>query len=400
MKRLTKIFYAGNRSNRPFSYYFWRILTKLKLNSQTLKIKDIEECDDNVVQNLFDKKIFHNYLPKSLNSEEHYTKDLTPKISIYNFNNVYIDIYSSSIIFKKKLLVYRTANEKFDQGYVASHNETEAKIEKKAYRETIEEGFFLGGNGSYNWFHFLVELMPKLTLLNKNLTNVLLVNDIVLKTPSMQKILDIVSDNGFHVKYLTPHKTYFVKKLYHINDFNHVQFNRFDNNVSSSGTFYNPDVTQNFSDLLLEKMDIKEKLPEKIFLYRKHTHRVAKNQDQIVEYLRQFGFVPVCLEELSIEEQAGYFKTAKFIIGITGAAWSNMIFCRNNPKAICFIPQNITQFSAFSNLAKIFAVDFYIQSYENDGDHTNSNFIINFEKFLEIFNHIYEKRQTENNHLQ
>ncbi|WP_347218636.1 glycosyltransferase family 61 protein, partial [Chryseobacterium sp.] len=266
----------------------------------------------------------------------------------------------------------------------------DARIDIKLRPEKLEEGFFLGGNGSWNWFHFLIEIMPKLTLFNGQ-TNILLVNDIVLEIPSMKKILEILAGNTYEIKYLNSEKTYFVKNLYFINDFNHVQFNRFDGLIKAEGTFYHHKITRNYSDFIVKSLSIKKELPEKIFLYRKNTHRIAENQDQIVEYLKSFGFVPVCLEELSIDEQASYFQNAKFIIGISGAAWANMLFCRNHPKAICFIPDNAKEFSAFSNLAKIFDVNYYAQLYINEGAHTNSNFMINFDEFTELFNDLNEK---------
>ncbi|KFF75085.1 hypothetical protein HX13_07555 [Chryseobacterium sp. P1-3] len=233
--------------------------------------------------------------------------------------------------------------------------------------------------------------MPKLIVFNKKYCQTILVNEVILKTPSMKKILEILTENKFNVKYLSPDKTYRVKDLYYINDFNHVPFNRLDHFIKAEGTFYNPEIIRSFSHIISQKLSMVSNLPERIFLYRKNTHRVAENQDQILEYLKKFGFVPVYLEELSIEDQISYFKNAKFIVGISGAAWSNMLFCGNNPQAICFIPDNAKEFTAFSNLAKIFEVDFYTQLYANDGVHTDSNFIINFEKFVELFNYIYGK---------
>lgn len=374
-----------------FSYFKKIILrNKHKPYSLQVKIKDIENYKINIIQKLIDKGVFKNHIPRFLNTDEQYIETATPEISLYQFQNVQIDIKSSSILLNDELIVYRSKEERFNEGFVTSHNDHEARIDIKVKPEEIEEGLFLGGNGSWNWFHFLIEIMPKLTVFNGK-SNTLLVNDIVLEIPSMKKILEILAGNKFEIKYLNSDKTYFVQNLYYINDFNRVQFNRFDGLIKAEGTFYNHEITSNFSNLVLDNLSIKKDLPEKIFLYRKNTHRIAENQDQILEYLKNFGFVPICLEELSIDEQASYFQNAKFIIGISGAAWANMIFCRNQPKAICFIPDNAKEFSAFSNLAKIFEVNYYAQLYINDGAHTNSNFMINFDEFIELFNDLNEK---------
>jgi hypothetical protein len=380
------------KNDESLSNYFKRFVYnyRYKPYSQITSIKDIENCKENIVKKLLNKNIFKNQLPKSLNREEHCIDIATPEIAIYQFNNACIDVKSSSILIKNELITYRTISERFNEGFVKVHNNKHAKVETKQV-EKLDKGFFLGGNGSWNWFHFLIEIMPKLILFDQKYSQTLFVNEIILTIPSMKKILEIVSENNFTVKYLSSEKVYFVEKLYFINDFNHLQFNRFDNHIKAEGTFFNPEITCDFSNLVLKKLSVKDNLPERIFLYRKNTHRIAKNQDQILKFLTELGFVPICLEELSIDEQASYFKTAKFIIGISGAAWSNLIFCRNQPKAICFVPENAEEFTAFSNLAKIFGADFYIQPYLNDGNHANSNFIINFEKFVELFNYVNEK---------
>lgn len=380
------------KNNESLFSYFKRIVRRKKHKPYSLnvKIKDIENCKSYITEKLIGKHSFKNYIPRFLNTDEQYIETVTPEISLYQFQNVQIDIKSSALLLDDELIVYRSKEERFNEGFVTSHDDDEARIDIKVRPEELEEGFFLGGNGSWNWFHFLIEIMPKLILLNGS-TTTLLVNEIVLEIPSMKKVLEIATENKFEIKYLNPEKTYFVQNLYYINDFNRVQFNRFDGLIKAEGMFYNLEITRSFSNLLLDKLSISKDVPEKIFLYRKNTHRIAENQDQILEYLQNFGFVPVCLEELSIDEQASYFQQAKFIIGISGAAWSNMLFCRNRPKAICFIPDNAKEFSAFSNLAKIFEVNYYAQLYINDGAHTNSNFMINFDEFIELFNDLNEK---------
>lgn len=392
MAAIINKFISYIKNNELLSNQFKKVIYNYRYrpNSQIVPIRDIEDCRKNIIQKLFGKNIFKNYFPNYLNENKKYIETLMPEISIYKFKNAFIDINSSAILCQNKLITYRTENERFNEGFITVHNAKYAKVDNKTI-VNLDEGFFLGGNGSWNWFHFLIEIMPKLILFNEKLSRVLFVNEIILKTPSMKKILETASENKFEIKYLNSDKTYFIKKLYLINDFNHVQFNRFDQFIKAEGTFYHIETTRNFSDLILKKLSIRKDMPEKIFLYRKNTHRIAENQDQILEFLKDFGFVPISLEEFNIDEQASYFKEAKFIVGISGAAWANMLFSRNKPKAICFVPDNAKEFSAFSNLAEIFDVDFHAQPYLNEGNHANSNFIINFEKFVELFNSINGK---------
>ncbi|MDR2236283.1 MAG: glycosyltransferase family 61 protein [Chryseobacterium sp.] len=355
--------------------------------SQIITIRDIESCKENVLEKIEDGGTFQGSLPKRMHSENIPAENPTPEVSVYRFDNALTDISSSAFWVKDTLITYRTPGERLNEGFVKVHNSRNAKVIRKKM-EYLDEGFFLGGNGSWNWFHYMVEIMPKLLLLNPKYTQTIFVHETAQDTPGMQTVLKILTEGQFTIRYLSPEKTYQVKKLYYINDFNHVQFNRFDGQIKAEGTFYHAEITRRFSDKILNHLPEKNGLPDKIFLYRKNTHRVAANQDQILEYLKDFDFVPICLEELSLEQQAGYFKNARFIIGISGAAWTNMLFCRNQPKALCFTPENSVSFSAFSSLGRIFEVDFYTQLYKNNGLHSDSNFIINFEEFKELFKYI------------
>ena len=71
--------------------------------------------------------------------------------------------------------------------------------------------------------------------------------------------------------------------------------------------------------------------PERIYISRsKAKMRRIKNEDELIQYLKQKDFVILNLEELPIHKQAAYFYNAKTIIGPHGSGFSNLIF--SNPK--------------------------------------------------------------------
>jgi capsular polysaccharide biosynthesis protein len=316
----------------------------------------------------------------------------SPKVSLFQFQNALVEASSSSIVYQNKVLVTRSNNERISGGFIKFHNRKDAKIYIDE-SENIESGFSLAGNGSWNWFHFLIEILPKLLFIDKKYTDTILVNEFVLTKPTMKEILFLLNKEGYKIRYLKQGVVYKVNNLFYLNDFNHVHYNRFDDLLPSDGTYFNSNILKKYSDLLLTNFNFSSltSTPTHIYLYRKNTHRIAQNQDEVLEYLKPFGFVPVCMEELSIAEQIKCFKEAKFIIGITGAAWSNLLFCRNSPKAIYFLPDNVKEFSTFSNLAKIFNVDLYGQVYQCSEFHYSNNFTIDMNHFHLLFTSIHEK---------
>ena len=66
------------------------------------------------------------------------------------------------------------------------------------------------------------------------------------------------------------------------------------------------------------------------------------------------------------------FGTAEYIAGPTGAAWTNLMFCRKGAKALCWMPRQLSEFSAYSNLARIAGVQMDYVSYTVDADSTQA----------------------------
>ena len=386
METIIKRFVNYLNNNNNISVLFVKILFNYKYGKESSikKIVDIKDYKSHIIKTFIEESEYTNYLCAIKLEEEVVVITISPAISLYCFENVLIRIDSSSIIFKNKMLVTRTESERFNEGFLKWHDDKNGKLHFSSIEE-IDEGFFLGGNGSWNWFHFTIEILPKLVLLNSEYTIKILVSDIVKEIPSMLKILNYLNKEKFEIIFLKRGQTYKVNKIFHINDFNHVQFNRFDNQIKADGTYFNWELTRQYSDLLLNEVQEINNLPTHIFLYRKNTHRIARNQDEILEYLNDYGFKAICMEDLSFEEQVNYFGKAKFIVGISGAAWSNLIFCRNKPKAICFIPEFAKESSIFSNLAKIFEVRLLNQLYKSNQHHYSSDFEINFIEFKQLF---------------
>ncbi|MFV0178238.1 glycosyltransferase family 61 protein [Empedobacter falsenii] len=361
--------------------------------SRIIKIKELTECKSNIIKTYIASEQFISYFPLTFGNNVQKTNVIrTPEINLYKFREAIVNANSSAIFSKNKIIVFRMEGERFNEGFIKVHDQKNSKIIFNN-NGNLNNGYFLGGNGSWNWYHFLIEIAPKILLLEKEYSDTILVNSIVKKIPSMEKVLTVLTKEMFKIEYLEPEHTYKVNTLLYINNFNNIQFNRFDNKTSIEGCFFNKNLLQKYSNKIMDSLQSEKEsnTPSKIFLYRKNTHRIAKNQDEILQLLIHFGFVAISLEEMDIKEQINHFKNAKFIIGTSGAAWSNLIFCRNNPKSICFMPDNAEEFVAFSNLAKMFNVDFYQLFYKGEDHHYASNFIIDTVQLSHLINTLNER---------
>ena len=58
-------------------------------------------------------------------------------------------------------------------------------------------------------------------------------------------------------------------------------------------------------------------------------------------------------------------------MGPTGAAWTNLIFCKTGTKCLCWMAEEFGDFSAFSTIAEIVGADMQYISYKTGARSTD-----------------------------
>lgn len=75
--------------------------------------------------------------------------------------------------------------------------------------------------------------------------------------------------------------------------------------------------------------------PERIYISRGDaSYRRVLNEDEVIQFLRPWGFVTVQLETLSFGEQVALFAQAKVIMGAHGSGLTNILFCQPGTQVI------------------------------------------------------------------
>jgi hypothetical protein len=358
----------------------YNFIYKKKLS--VLKIENIHKLEK--LKEIEPQLKFNSFEQKSLNQENKFKTLTIPSLNIFSIENPIININSSAIVKNGKIYYERiNTNERFNEGNIKYHNKTYA-VADIFFDEIIEEGIFLGGNGCWNWYHYIIEILPKVLLIENINCKTILISDDICNYPTMKQALEaLINEKHYTIKLLNRKQNYKVKKLFFINEINKIEFNKINPNINNANTAY---FREKYLHLLREKLllnYIKEEnnLNKKIFLWRENTHRIAQNQNEVLVYLEKNGFEKIDSSTLTLEQQIKIFNSAEIIIGTTGAAWSNLIFCKQNTKAIIFSPIFFNSFNAFSNLAKIFNINLtYSYYYLSKLNHSESNFNINIEE--------------------
>jgi capsular polysaccharide biosynthesis protein len=95
-------------------------------------------------------------------------------------------------------------------------------------------------------------------------------------------------------------------------------------------SFKDADTYRFIRSRVLEKVTLPNNPPEPVILYiSRKGKRVLENEKQLISALQQL--VPmevICLEDLSVAEQARLFGQARLVIGMHGAGLANLVYCR------------------------------------------------------------------------
>lgn len=299
-----------------------------------------------------------------------------PPLGLHQFNDVVVNAKSNCIASGNNLYCESfNSNEQFNQGLVEWHDGDDAII-KTLPEDRLEDGFFLAGLGSFNWYHWLVEILPKVMCFNVVPTKNILVSDFVASCPSMLGSLKSIIGDEYKLIFMKSYKNYRVKNLYHINAVSYVPFElKAENQFKVEDVFMRGGLLMDMKEKIMavSKGHLETSTKKRIFIERTH-HRVPSNQAELASALATLGFEGVSVETLTLNEQIDLFHNAECIVGASGAAFTNMMFAGENLKVICFMPRSLRDFSCFSNLAKIFSVDLTYSFYDLDeSEHHYSN---------------------------
>lgn len=239
--------------------------------------------------------------------------------------------------------------------------------------EVIEEGIMLISNTSFNYFHFNIELLSKLCLINEideyNRFPIL-VDERCLIRQSFKEELEMLNIHNRKIIPLSEGYSYNAKKLIYISELSIVPIN-----LKRNARLRYEDYVLN--DLavkpLYDNLSINSNIFRKLFISRKNcwwNHRLV-NDINIEQIFKEHGFEIICPEEMSFQDQLKTFSEAECIAGASGAAFTNILFANKNAKIICICSKEI-KLSCYSSIAGVLGQQCY---YLDAKIHYNPNIV-------------------------
>lgn len=217
----------------------------------------------------------------------------------------------------------------------------------------LHSGIMLSGKFGLNYYHELYEILIKLLLLEKVAipTDVpLIIDEVVLRVPSFKQVFECLNQSGREVLTIGSKEIVDFDTLYCFSAVNMIPPYKVDfKDDGLNDLFFDLKWTLQMRDRLLTFRS-QRAFPKRIFLSRKSSKNRQYNEEEVISMVSTFGFSVVCPEEYDLFDQMALFQSAECIIGASGAAFSNLLFCSEGCKIICFVSRELN-IPAFSTIA-------------------------------------------------
>lgn len=220
------------------------------------------------------------------------------------------------------------------------------KADKKHYydvrvpsrKQRLEKGILLSGLFSWNYYHFTYQIVAKLQWVGEIAPDVpLLVDGKAVDIPSFACLLGICNIQHRPVVVLEENVRYAVENLYLVSATT-VLLPNYKIGVAPPVVecLYRPSTLRYLRESIIPHGLLSSNYPKKIFLSRKYvtSGRRPFNEEECITCAKEFGFEVVYPELMSFEQQVGLFNNADCIIGGSGAAFTNLIYCNKNVKVV------------------------------------------------------------------
>jgi hypothetical protein len=292
-----------------------------------------------------------------------------PEVRLFKLNNILVSPISRSFFYKNFLVAERLSGLNYfsqikvdySSNLLDFHGGRYSYVNKNYPTVIIEKGIFVPTVAENNYYHWLIEAVPRLMAI-KNLSGPyksypVLLSSFFKKIPSIEKVISLLGLDNIIIP-LDSNKLYLVKDSivfgsvnFNINDYKYGCFQ-----INEQSLFYRKNYLEGLKKLVFSNMKIKENPTsiQRIFLARKQ-HLRAYNQDEVFDLFAPFGFEMVYLEDISFQEQLSLMHSVQYIVGPSGAAWTNLLFLgQADVKGLCWMHKRSQYNPCFSQLAAYF----------------------------------------------
>lgn len=229
--------------------------------------------------------------------------------------------------------------------------------------EKIEKGIFLIGFGSFNYYHLTVELLSKFKYINEceDYDNYpLIVDELVLTIPQFKDLVDSLNITGREIIPLKKYAKYEVAEIVYISDVSWMPINlKGSLGLTNEDCRVSGECIEYLRNQVMRSNNISFSSDSSVKLYLSRKSSFLQrlvNEKKVASLFESYGFKVVYPEELSLKQQVELFASASVVVGSTGAALTNIIYCQPGTVLVSIIPKEFN-FNVYSTMAHHLKID-------------------------------------------
>lgn len=252
--------------------------------------------------------------------------------------------------------LYKGKQPRIVAGVVGQHNNLLALYPSKNKRQ-IPAAIFIGTRSPSNWYHWIANALPSLHVANQsgldpNLP--LILAEEISRVPQMMESLQIFL-SGRDIVWLREGEELGVNELFW------SDCPVYDAPFAIDASKRRP-LRLNLEAMRSYRAKVLECVPynppysaptQRVYLARPSSSARIYNQESLLAVAESFGFSCTFLEELSFRDQVALFQSARYVIGPSGAAFTNIVFGTNQLVALLMSGRVEAHENYFSNLAQV-----------------------------------------------
>ncbi len=233
-------------------------------------------------------------------------------------------------------------------------------VKRHSVSQSYESGIMLFGSGASNWYHWLIETLPA-AYLSQNLPDnyddyPLVIPGAIAKSPTFRQSLELFRGSR---RVITLGKgMHRFTNLIQIDAPVREPMNMRKGFWPTAKDYaFNGQVLRDYRAQILRRLQIDIPMhQDKIFLARGNDRR-SYNQEALLEIAVRHGFRAVFPENLSFREQVMLYVGASHIIGPSGAAFANTLFCQPKTRLLSWLIPQYSGFCSYANIAELTGSD-------------------------------------------
>jgi len=264
----------------------------------------------------------------------------------------------------------------------------------RQFPSQIDRGIHAMHEYAGNYFHFIVEVLPRVLLadeLGLDPSIPILIQKNLAR--NLRVLLDGMNVNKREIIELNDRQIYPIQELYFASDASSIQ-DVYVRARLAEETVLHYGILRRTVDRVLEQHGHLEhsvnRPPRKIYVRRGQRYRGLRNETAVEDFLIEQGFELVVTDDLSIRSQINIFRDAELIICPTGAAMTNILWCRPGTEVHVFMSEHVatpteiwTQLGAVSQVSV--AVTKCERAFSTDGKYgMHDDYIVDLDAVTKI----------------